>query len=169
MQDRNRWNERYQAGRGSTPANPRLPIYAKMLRRGLALDLAGGNGRNAALLVGWKTIVADISDEALNNARGWRVLADAAALPFADATFDTILCAYFFDPRVDFEALLKPGGALFFETYTTSDAKYRPDFPAAYRLDPAKLSRVFRGIDMLAWQELDDGTRVVGTFVGIKR
>ncbi len=146
-----------------------MPIYNKLLRQGIALDLAGGTGRNASLLVGSRTVVVDISDEALGQARGWRVLADASALPFPEGTFDTILCTYFFDPSIDLAALLKIGGTLYFETYTTADAKYRPDFPPAYRLDPAVLSRVFRGIEMLAWQELDDGTRVVGTFVGVKR
>ncbi len=168
MNDRDRWNERYAAGYGLATPNRRLAVYLDLLRPGLALDLAGGNGKNAQVLVGWETVVVDLSDRALGQARGMRVLADAVALPFGSATFDTILCTHFFDPRVDFAWLLKPGGTLFFETYTTGDAKYRPGFPAAYRLEPSELTHIFRGLETLAWEENDDGRRVTGTFVGCK-
>ncbi len=166
--DRDRWNDRYAAGYGSLEPNPRVAKYRHLLQPGLALDLASGNGNNATLLAGWKVVLADISDRGLLRARGLRVLADALALPFPAGIFDTILCTYFFDPRVDFGLLLKPGGTLFFETYTIADVKYRPDFPGSYRLDPSELPVIFRGLKQLVWEERDDGSRVVGTFVGCK-
>lgn len=166
--DRDRWNERYASGYGGSQPNPRLAKYLHLLQPGLALDLASGNGKNAELLVACTTVLADISDRGLEQVRGPRVLVEAPALPFPAETFDTILCTYFFEPRVDFALLLKPGGTLFFETYTTADAKYRPDFPASYRLDPSQLARVFRGLRPLVWEERDDASRVVGTFVGHK-
>lgn len=166
--DRDRWDERYAAGYGSLEPNPRLAEYVHLLRPGLALDLAGGNGRNAQLLEQCKTVIADISDRALEQGRGMRVVAEATALPFPVGVFDTIVCTSFFDPRVDFAFLLRPGGTLFFETYTTGDAKYRPDFPASYRLNPSELSSTFHGLKPLIWEERDDGHRVIGTFVGRK-
>ncbi|MBI4789957.1 MAG: class I SAM-dependent methyltransferase [Chloroflexi bacterium] len=168
MDDRARWNERYRAGHGSGEPNARLRQYRHLLRPWLALDLAGGAGRNAALLAGWTVILADISDEALAHAPGLCVLVKSPALPFRAESFDTILCTYFLDPQVDFAALLKPRGTLFFETYTTADAKYRPDFPSAYRLDPKQHSTLFRGLATILWEEHDDGTRVYGTFIGRK-
>ncbi len=166
--DRDRWNERYAAGYGSFEPNPRLAHYSHLLRPGLALDLAGGNGKNAELLQQCKTVIVDISERALQQARGMRALAEAPALPFLYGVFDTIICTYFLDRRVDLALLLKPGGTLFFETYTIADAKYRPDFPACYRLDPSDLSRIFHGIKPLIWEERDDGSRVIGTFVGFR-
>jgi SAM-dependent methyltransferase len=165
---RSHWNERYATGRGLNAPNARLAKYVQYLRRGLALDLAAGLGQNAKLLKDHTVVLVDISDAALARASGLRAVADASALPFATETFDAIVCIHFFDPRVDFAALLKSGGTLFFETYTQADARYRPDFPAAFRFDPAQIPIVFRGLKTVLWEETDDGSRVVGTFIGSK-
>jgi hypothetical protein len=140
------------------------------LKQGLVLDLAGGVGANARLFTRSMVIVMDISDEALRAARdvGARVQADAGALPFAPHRFDTIVCAYFFDPTIDFARLLREGGTLFFETYTLSDAKYRPDFNPLHRFDPTRRFEVFRGLDILHCEEADDGSRIFATLVARK-
>ncbi len=166
--DRTRWNERYRTGGGAREPNPRLAKYIDRLRPGLALDLAGGLGNNGELFRGWTRVLADISDEALARADGLRVLAAAPALPFPAETFDTIVCTYFLDRGLDFAHYLKPGGTLFFETYIPADAKYRPDFPTAYRLDPVEIPILFGGLDTLLWHETDDGTRACGTYIGVK-
>ncbi len=170
MDERTRWNERYRAGQGPTRLNPRLQEYLPLLKRGRALDLASGLGQNAQLLSGWSVILADLSDEALSRAGGrWaRVQCDAAWLPFASNTFDTIVCTRFFEPRVNFSELLTPGGTLFFETFTLADVKYRPDFDPAHRFDPAQIPILLQGLEILHWQEVDDGTRVLGTLIARK-
>ncbi len=168
MNDRARWNERYRAGTGSPEPNARLKEYRHLLRSGVALDLAGGLGQNARLLTGWTVVLVDVSDEALERASGLRVAAESPALPFPAGTFDTIICTLFLDPTVDFASLLKPRGTLFFETYTTADAKYRPDFPAHYRLEPSQISMLFAGLKPIVWKETDDGKRVYGTLIASK-
>ncbi len=172
MDDRTRWNEKYRAGHPAKDTNSRLQKYLQLLKPGRALDLAGGQGQNGRLLAGsgWDVILVDISDEALARARDSfrRVQADALALPFAASTFDTIICTYFFEPRIDLHALLKPGGTLFFETYTTSHAKYRPDISTNYLFDPSRIRDVFKGLEVLSLEETDDGERVYATFVGRK-
>ena len=168
IHERARWNERYRTGRAPTQVNPRLQKYRHMLQRGRVLDLACGRGQNAQLFPASTVILVDIADEALARACGLRVLADAVALPFPANTFNTIVCAYFFDPRVDFARWLLPGGTLFFETYTSADAKYHPDFNPAHRFDPATRAEVFRGLEILLWEETDDGARVYGTLIGRK-
>ncbi|MBI1800013.1 MAG: methyltransferase domain-containing protein [Chloroflexi bacterium] len=168
MDDRDRWNERYRAGRGPRFVNPRLQQYLPLLRRGRVLDLACGRGQNAQVFAGATVIQVDLSEEALAQAGGLRVQADAQALPFAACAFDTIVCTYFFDPRVDFAGLLKPGGTLFFETYTVADVKYRPSFNPAYLLDPAQAPLLFKGLETLCWLETDDDSRVFGTYIGRK-
>jgi SAM-dependent methyltransferase len=166
--DRERWNARYRADDGPTTINPRLREYLPLLKRGRALDLACGIGQNAELLREWRVILADISDEALHRARGARVMCDARALPFCAESFATIICTRFFDPHIEFARWLTRGGTLFLDTYTLADQKYRPDFNRAYLLDPARLHETLRGLEILVWQETDDGRRVHGTLVGRK-
>jgi tellurite methyltransferase len=168
MEDRTRWNERYRVGEGPTRVNARLQKYLHLLKRGRALDLAGGMGQNAQLLADWRVILTDISEQALARARGDRVQANALALPFPPNTFDTIVCTYFFEPRVNFIELLNPGGTLFFETYTLADAKYRPDFNPAHRFNPSEIGVIFKGLEILQFAETDDGARVFGTLVARK-
>ncbi len=169
MQDRQRWNEKYSRLRPFN-VNETLVKYVHMLRPGLALDLAGGMGQNARFLadLGWRVVVADVSDVGLQSAPGMRVLAASPALPFAARVFDTIICINFLDVQLDVVPLLKPGGTLFVETYTTSDDKYHPNFPAVYRFDPAQIPTLFKGLHTLLWDERDDGSSVRGTFIGVK-
>jgi hypothetical protein len=169
MDDRIRWNERYRAGQGPEKKNARLEKYRGLLKRGLALDLAGGLGQNAQVLHGWTVVNADISDEALKQSRGLRVLADAIALPFARETFDTIICTKFFEPRIDYAALLRPNGTIFLETFTLADLNYRPEFNPAYLLDPGKIAVLFKDFKVLLCEETDTGARAFATYVGKKR
>ena len=166
MNDRSRWNEKYRTGQGPDKKNARLGKYRAFLKKGLALDLAGGLGQNTQSLAGWTVVNADISDEALKRGHGHRVLADAIALPFAPNIFDTIICTNFFEPKINYAALLKPGGTLFFETYTLADLKYRPDFNSAYLLDPTQIPILFKGFATLLSEETDNGKRVFATFIG---
>ncbi len=170
MDDRARWDERYRAGQGPSRVNARLQKYLHLFKRGRALDLASGIGQNARLLDEWHVILADLSGEALTRAdpRFPRVQCDAAALPFPPNTFDTIICTRFFDPRVDCFQLLTPGGTLFFETFTAADQKYRPEFDPAHRFDPTEIPVIFKGLEILHYEETDDGTRVFGTLIAYK-
>ena len=64
------------------------------------LDTPGGTGRFAALVArgGRRCVLADLSAAMLAEARATgvpRVQADALALPFADASFDLVLCMRF--------------------------------------------------------------------------
>ncbi len=165
MDDRARWNERYRAGQGPTRLNPRLQKYLPLLKRGRALDLASGIGQNAQLLTEWGVVLADLSEEALARAQGLRVQCDARALPFPLHIFDTVVCTRFFDPRVNFSELLTTGGTLFFETFTAADEKYRPEFDPTHRFNPADIPVICRGLDVLHFEETDDGTRVFGMLV----
>jgi len=172
VSERERWNERYRGENAPSNINARLVEYAPLLKRGRVLDLAGGMGQNAQWLVDytpgeWRVVVVDLSDQALARApaRVPRVLADAAALPFPPHLFDTIICTRFFDPRVNFSQLLAPGGTVFFETFSRADVKYRPDFNCAHRFDPAAVSSVFQGLEILVFQETDDGKRAYVTVV----
>jgi SAM-dependent methyltransferase len=147
--------------------------FAAQLKRGRVLDLAGGLGQNALALARmdprFHAVVADVSDAALAQVKGAdRVLTDARTLPFAAASFDTILCFRFYEPRVNFHDLLTPGGTVLFETFTSADAKYRPDFNPAHRIEPATIETLFNGLQLLAVRETDTGQRVVVTVLAKK-
>ncbi len=169
-EDQARWDDKYAVRPPPTEPklNPRLARYFALLTPGLALDLAGGIGVNAQFLKGYQVVLLDISERALERAQGMRVLADAAALPFSNETFNTVICTYFFDPNLDLTAILKPGGTLFLETFTLAERKYRPDFPSHYCLDSKQLDRILRGMMRVLWEETDDGRHVIGTLIGRK-
>ncbi len=150
--------------------NPRLPRFLPLLKKGRLLDLAGGMGKNASLFEGWSIVLTDISEEALMRASPdiRRVQANALALPFPPNTFDTLVDTYFFEPGLDLAELLTPGGTLFFETFTVGEGKYRAEHKHSPRLDPAEIGTVFRGLEILSFEETDDGERVWGTLLARK-
>lgn len=171
MSDRARWNEKYRDEIHHARVNANLMRYAHLLKRGRVLDLAGGLGQNGAWLATqsneFRVINADISQEGLLRASNKiaRVVVDAAQLPFPNHSFDTILNIRFFDPRVNFSQQLTRGGTIFFETFTTADQKYRPDFNPAFLFDLALLPEIFRGLEILEQRETDDGKRIYVTVI----
>lgn len=166
MDDRTRWNERYRAGEGPTRVNARLSDHLYLLKRGRALDLGCGIGQNGALLREWDVVLVDLAEEALARATGACVQANGLALPFPPSTFDTIVNTYYFEPELDLAALLVPSGTLYFETFTLGDSKYRPEFRHAPRLDLTRVADIFRGLELILVNEVDDGERVFATVIG---
>src|SRR5262245_38823078 len=90
--DRARWNRKHRKGGHTLPSIPLL-LYQGRLKKGRALDVAGGRGENAAILAlaGWQVTCTDLSDEAIALARTRArelkadvriVQADALRLPF---------------------------------------------------------------------------------------
>src|SRR5262245_13878437 len=100
-------------------------------RRGLALDLAAGNGEFAVQLAmrGFRVIAVDIDVATLAGARGsdtqdvkW-IGGDARDLPFTDGTFDVVVCNSALEHVADdgravaeIRRVLKPGGRLILTT-----------------------------------------------------
>jgi len=172
--DRFRWNQKYRDEIDFAPVNPTLRRYAELLKRGRVLDLAGGMGQNGAWLAShsnaFRVVDADVSDEALARVPKEiaSVVVDAGDLPFMRNVFDTILNIRFFDPRVSFSGLLTAGGTVFFETFSSADAKYRPNFNPAHRFELALLPKVFAGLEILVNHETDDGSRVYLTIIAQK-
>ena len=68
LQDRLKWNEKYQSGEYSSEPAAIVKEYAKLASGKKALDIAAGNGRNALFLAhqGFSVDAVDISDAGLN-------------------------------------------------------------------------------------------------------
>lgn len=162
-----RWNERYR-GRPSVP-DPALVLreWAHLVpRRGMALDLACGLGGNALWLAGCGLRVAawDLSAvavAALGEAAGRLAVAveaevrDLIAAPPPAASFDLICVAHFLDrglaPQI--AAALRPGGLLFYQTFTREGQTDRGPTSPAYRLAPNELLDLFRGLIVRGYRE----------------
>jgi tellurite methyltransferase len=151
---------------------------------GLALDLAGGAGRNSTYLLerGWNVTLMDISQVGLGLAREKasslenRMAQPPSAVALgslhtehADLNaisdlgtdrYDLIVIFYFLRREL-FPALisaLKPGGILIYRTYTIDRMNVAggPGDPA-YLLQPDELRQAFNSLDVLYYNETKTG------------
>ncbi|HSJ97425.1 MAG TPA: class I SAM-dependent methyltransferase [Myxococcota bacterium] len=139
-------------------------------RHGSVLDLACGRGRHARLLAGWglRVVALDRDRQALAGlaaaARAGNLpiaplRADAEApcgLPLRPGAFGAVLVTRFlFRPLAPaLAALLRPGGLLLYETFTSRqrDLGQAPRNPA-FLLEPGELPRLFPALQVLASHE----------------
>ncbi|MBK1717321.1 class I SAM-dependent methyltransferase [Thiocystis violacea] len=164
---RQRWDARY---RGLTPA----PRPAAVLRHfahlvpttGSAVDLACGLGGNALWLAqrGLDVRAWDLSAVAIDQLRAAAaqlrlpVAAEARDLiahPPESGRFDVIAVVRFLDrdlaPKI--VAALRPGGLLFYETFTRESVDGRGPRDPAFRLAPNELLDLFRGLVVRGYRE----------------
>jgi tellurite methyltransferase len=112
--------------------------------RGLALDVACGEGRNSLFLArqGLSAVAVDRSREALKRGREAVVQenlptafvqADLTCLGFPEQSFCVIVCFKYRDPALypRLRAWLSPGGLLIYQTYTWEHRRFgrRPQSP----------------------------------------
>jgi SAM-dependent methyltransferase len=124
------WEARYAKRGDELDREPSSWVIERCLTlpsHSLIVDVAGGTGRHAAALAeqGRTVIVVDFVQRAVAvaTARHQRiagVVADAGTLPFRPESFDAIVCVSFLDRSLFevFASLLRPGGALVYETFT---------------------------------------------------
>jgi SAM-dependent methyltransferase len=165
--DRDRWNARYLAEDVSSEPSPFLVALDALLpRRGRALDVAGGAGRNALWLArrGLDVTLADVSDVALAKA------ADAArdqslalatlhldleSAPLPEGPWDLLVCTYFLHRPLfaAFPAALAPGGLLVFAHATRTNLTRHPRPGPDHVLEDGELPTLVRGLDVLRADE----------------
>jgi SAM-dependent methyltransferase len=165
--DRDRWNARYANTDSAATAADVLAANLYLLpAQGSALDAACGLGGNALLLArhGLTTYAWDISRVGLSRlshqavSEGLTIQVeerDAVAQPPPPESFDVIVVSYFLD-RGLMPALgqaLKPGGLLFYQTFTEIRLTGRgPDNPD-YRLKTQELLSYFKYLKILFYRE----------------
>ena len=165
--DRERWNARYA---GADP--PREPssflasLDGMLPRRGRALDVAGGSGRNALWLArrGLTVTLADVSDVALSTAARHAealalpletALVDVETSPLPAGPWDVILCFEFLHRPLfaPFARALAPGGWLVVCHPTSSNLQRHPHPTARYLLGDGELPTLVAGLDVASYEE----------------
>jgi tellurite methyltransferase len=159
--DRDRWNARYAGEADRTPPSPLLAELDGLLpRRGRALDVAGGAGRNALWLArrGLEVTLADLSDVALAQAAaaagaaGLRLATlqiDLEATPLPAGPWDLVLCTYFLHRPLlaAVGAVLAPGGLLVFAHATRRNLERHPRPGPAHLLEDGELPGLVPGLE----------------------
>ena len=188
MNVKEKWNDRYRAAVGEPQASRVLRENLHLLpETGRALDLACGLGANAILLAqqGLKVDAWDIADVpiaalqdiALKRRLSIRaVVRDVEAHPPETASYDVIVVSYFLERDVcpALVQALKPGGLIYYQTFTQQRVSNRGPQRAEFRLADQELLRLFSGLQVLFYREdgcvgdLQKGLRDEAMFIGRK-
>lgn len=188
MSSKDRWNERYR--NSETPPNAARVLSDNLhllTGQGRALDLACGQGGNALQLAeqGYQVDAWDISDVAI-DALAARVqqhqlsitpqVMDASSLPGLADVYDVITISYFLQRDLFpwLIAALKPGGLLFYQTFTREKVSDRGPGNSDYRLATQELLFQLKGLQVIFYREegrlgnLDEGFRDEVMYIGRK-
>jgi SAM-dependent methyltransferase len=176
---RAKWDQRYGSAEGLPEPALVLREYAHLLPgRGEALDLACGLGASALWLAerGFRVSAWDLSPVAIRQLsahaqeRGLPVAAsvrDVIAEPPPPDCFDLILVAHFLErglaPAI--AAALRPGGLLFYQTFSREAVSDCGPSDPMYRLAPNELLGLFPDLIVRAYS--DEG-RIGDTGRGIR-
>jgi len=152
---KDKWDRRYHQARQAPSALEVLVENAHLLpASGTALDLACGLGGNSLLLAerGLHTWAWDLSPVAIQaleqRAKGLSLNAevrDVTASPPEPGRFDVICVGHFLDRELcmHIAAALKPGGLLFYQTFSLERVDDSGPANTSYRLGPNELLALF--------------------------
>ena len=181
MSIKERWDERYDRDMyiyGKAPT-AFLKAKIKVIKKGKALVLAMGEGRNAVYLAenGFDVTGVDISEVAIEKCKklaGERnttlntVVADLTNYDMGKAQYDLVTNFYYYDPSIFPQVIeaLKPGGMFILEQFSVDHLKYRetsrfgPRNPD-YLVKPNELLVHFKSLRILYYEDtvvaLDEG------------
>ena len=184
------WRERW--ARHDAPAERRpstwvMTTCARLPAGALVADLAGGDGRHAVPLAraGHRVVLLDFAERAVRlgvtAAEGLLgVVADTAAMPLRAGAFDAIVIVHFLERALfpHLPPLLRPGGRLIVETFTTAHLSLvaaghasGPRNPA-YMLAPGELPRLAAPLIVDEYAEVEamdgPGPRAVARMVAVR-
>ncbi len=182
--DKSKWDMLYSKNKGyvfgKEPASS-LVENLGMLPIGRALDLAMGEGRNAVFMAkkGFEVVGVDISEVAIRKARRLAkenkvhfkaVVADLTKYQIVPESFDVIMVFYYLQRSLNPAILrgLKPGGVLIFENNTKAQLKYDKAASPEYLLGNDELKTMFKGLETLKYESVDDGKAAYALFIGRK-
>lgn len=183
LKDKEKWDNKYATGEyvaGREPCEWLKENAGLLTGRGKALDLAMGEGQNAVFAAGrgYDVTGVDISEAGIRkalalakeqNVRITAVAADIDAYRIRENEYDLILCFYFLDRRLfpEIRNALKPGGLLFYETFTADHLKHGA-FKREWTLEPNELLKAFGDLRVLKYQEVDQGEKACASLIAQK-
>lgn len=182
-QDKEKWNHKYGVPEYITGKEPVewLEDHSGLLSgKGYALDIASGEGRNAVFAAekGYGTLAVDISTNGLEKAhaladeKGVAIetcVVDLDSWEIKQNAFDLILCFNFLDRQI-FPAIknaLKPGGLIFYETFTIDYLKYS-SFKRDWVLEHNELLDAFSELRILCYREVDINNKAFASLIALK-
>lgn len=162
-----KWDERYRESERTPRPMRALEENAHLLpAQGTALDLACGLGGNALFLAegGLRVTAWDLSGVAVDRihqtaeARGLPLTAevrDVAAYPPTPGRFDVITVGHYLERSLAHAigVALRPGGVLFYQTFTREHVHEGGPRNPAFRLAPNELLALFAGLQVLVYRE----------------
>ena len=183
LKDKEKWDHKYETPEYITGKEPAewLKDHSGLLRgKGSALDIASGEGRNAVFAAenGYQTLAVDISTTGLEKAhaladeKGVSIktqLVDLDNWKIKQNAFDLILCFNFLDRQI-FPAIkcaLKPGGLIFYETFTVDYLKYS-SFKREWVLEHNELLDAFSELRILYYREVDINNKAFASLIALK-
>jgi SAM-dependent methyltransferase len=185
------WDERYRQGQGMPEEPSALLVENRALllalpRKGRALDIAMGSGRNALYLasLGFRVTGVDVSRVAVALCREKAdrlglaveaVVADLEDYRLPLDRYDLIINFHYLQRSLTGPIVqaLKRGGVLVFESFTIDQLQYSygPKDPA-FLLLPGELREMFAGLETLLYYEGviegDRGPKAVAQLIGRK-
>ena len=167
--DARKWNRKYERLAQEPPREPSLllrSLDARLPRCGRALDLAGGDGRNAIWLAqrGLEVTLADISEVGLQLAQR-RAARCGVSLSVEQVDlksqappagpWDLVVSILFLDRGLvrRTHELLAPGGLLVLIQPTRSNLERHAKPPERYLLEDGEAPRLATGLTLVEYQE----------------
>jgi len=165
--DREKWDQIYRRRNGASPTAARvLHDNAHLLNGGRGLEIACGLGANALLMAarGVQTEAWDISAvaidrlQALAQERGLPlqgVVRDVTQPPPEPETYDAIVVSHFLERTLATHiiAALRPGGLLFYQTFTRIRVSDAGPTNEAFRLAAGELLTLFAPLRPVVYRE----------------
>ena len=183
LKDKEKWDLKYETPEYITGKEPVewLKGHSHILDgKGSALDIASGEGRNAVFAAekGYQTLAVDISTNGLEKAhaladeKGVTIetcVVDLDSWEIKQNAFDLILCFNFLDRQIFpvIKNALKPGGLIFYETFTIDYLKYS-SFKREWVLEHNELLDAFSELRILYYREVDINNKAFASMVALK-
>jgi SAM-dependent methyltransferase len=164
-EDRIRWNRKFDSKQEMGETSLWVQDMYRMAPGPIVLDLAAGQGRNAAFLArqGYEVLALDLSDRAVQSLKAHNlpglvpVQADLDTYPLRGESFDLIVCCFFLDRRLFpyIKESLKPGGILLYESAMESDQpSINQPGNRDYLFRTNELLHSFLGLRIISYQEV---------------
>ena len=161
-----------------------LAKHVDILPKGIALDIATGEGRNAVFLAkkGFSVEGVDISSEGIKKAQKLAaengvkirtVNADLNRYKIRPNYYSVILNINYLQRSLFSEIKngLKKGGIVVFETFTLEQLKNKPKdvWEKEYLLEPGELKKAFSDLEIIHYSETNDGKNAVASLIARKK